>query len=80
MNSTMTLLKPVNNPILLFLYEQYYMHSLHREGKLIPLQSPEETNPLFKTAINTSSPRDVLKLRDLSHQPSGRRVCTPRFS
>ena len=52
MNSTMTLLKPLNNPSLLLPYEQYYIQSLHHEGKLIPEQSPGETNPLFQTAIN----------------------------
>ena len=45
MYSTMTLLKPLNEPNLLLPYEQYYIQSLHREGKLIPEQSPGETNP-----------------------------------
>ena len=53
MNSIMTLLKPLNNPNLLIPYEQYYIQTLHREGKLIPEQSPGETNPLFQMAINT---------------------------
>ena len=41
----------------LLLNEQYYFQSLHREGKLIPEQSPGETNPLFQTAINPQPPR-----------------------
>jgi len=30
--------------------------TLHREGKLIPEQSPGETNPLFQTVINPQPP------------------------
>jgi len=52
MNSIMTLLKPLNNPNLLIPYEQYYIQTLYREGKLIPEQSPGEINPLFQTVIN----------------------------
>jgi len=33
-------------------YEQYYIQTPHHEGKLIPEQSPGETNPLFQMAIN----------------------------
>jgi hydroxypyruvate isomerase len=36
MYSTMTLLKHLNNPNLFLHYEQYYIQSLHHEGKLIP--------------------------------------------
>ena len=56
MNSTMTLLKPLNNPSLLLPYEQYYIQSLHEAGRLIPEQSPGETNPLFQMAINPQPP------------------------
>jgi hypothetical protein len=52
MISTMTLLKHLNNPNFLLPYKQYYIQSLLHEGKLIPEQSPGETNPLFQTAIN----------------------------
>jgi hypothetical protein len=48
----MSLLKSLSNPKLLLLYEQYYIQTLQREGKLIPVQNPEETNPLFQAAIN----------------------------
>jgi hypothetical protein len=48
----MTLLKPLNNPNLLLPYEEYYIQSLYHEGKLIPEQNPDETNPLLQTAIN----------------------------
>jgi len=48
----MTLLKPLNNPSLLISYEQYYIQTLYREGKLIPEQSPaypkEEVNQLYR--------------------------------
>jgi len=56
MNSTMTLLKPLNNPNLLLPYEQYYIQSFHHEGKLILEQSPGETNSLFQMAINPHLP------------------------
>ena len=56
MNNIMILLKPLNNPNLLIPYEQYYIQTLYREGKLIPKQSPGKINPLFQTAINPPSP------------------------
>jgi len=56
MNSIMTLLKPLSNPSLLIPYKQYYIQTLHREGKLIPEQYPGEINPLFQTAINPQPP------------------------
>ena len=52
MNSIVTLLKPLNNPNMLIPYEQYYIQTLYREGKLIPEQSPGEINPLFQMVIN----------------------------
>ena len=51
MNSTMTLLKPLNNPNLLLPYEQYYIQSLHHEGKLIPEQNPGEKNTYSKRSL-----------------------------
>jgi len=61
MNSTMTLLKPLNNPSLLLPYEQYYgyIQSFHQEGKLIPEQSPGKTNPLFQMVINPQPPHST---------------------
>ena len=56
MNSIMTLLKPLNNPSLLIPYEQYYIQTLYREGKLILEQNPGEINPLFQTVINSQPP------------------------
>ena len=50
------LLRPLNNPNLLILYEQYYIQTLYREGKLILEQNPGETKPLFQTAINPQPP------------------------
>jgi len=58
MNSTMALLKPLNNPSLLLPCEQYYVQSL-QERKLIPEQSPGETNPLFQTVINPQHPHSA---------------------
>ena len=58
-NSTMTLLKPLNNPNLLLPYEQYYIQSLHQERRLIPEQSPGETNPLSLTVINPQPPHST---------------------
>jgi hypothetical protein len=51
---TLRCVKPLNKPNLLIPYEQYYIQTLHREGKLIPEQYPGETNPLFQMAINPS--------------------------
>ena len=59
MNSTMTLPKPLNDPNVLLPYEQYYIQSLHQEGKLIPEQSPGDTNPLFQTVINPQTPHST---------------------
>jgi len=59
MDSTMTLLKPLNNPSLLIPYEQYYIQTLYWEGKLIPEQSPGEINPLFQMVINPQPPHST---------------------
>jgi len=59
MDSTMTLLKPLNDPSVLLPYEQYYIQSLHQVGKLIPEQSPGETNHLFQTVINPQPPHSI---------------------
>jgi hypothetical protein len=56
MNSIMTLLNPLNNPNLLIPYEQYYIQTPNREGKLIPEQSPGEISPPFQTVINPQPP------------------------
>jgi len=58
MNSTMALIKPLNDPNVLLPYEQYYIQSLHQAGKLIPEQSPGETNPLFQTVVNPHIPHE----------------------
>ena len=52
MDNTMTLLKHINNQSLLLPYEQYNIQVLHRHRKLIPEQSPGDTNPLFQAVIN----------------------------
>ena len=53
-----TALWPYSNPWITQLpYEQYYIQSLHQAGRLIPEQSPGETNPLFQTAINPQPPQ-----------------------
>jgi len=56
MNRIMAPLKPLNNPSFLIPYEQNYIQSLHREGKLIPEQNPGEINLLFKAVINPLTP------------------------
>jgi hypothetical protein len=53
-DKTMTLLKPLSNTSLLTPYEQYYIHSLHKEGKLISEQSPDDPNPLLLLTIDPS--------------------------
>jgi hypothetical protein len=55
-DKTMTLLKPLSNTSLLILYEQYYIHSLHKERKLISEQSPGDPNPLLLLAIDPPNP------------------------
>jgi hypothetical protein len=55
-DTTMTLLKPLNNTSLLTPYEQYYIHSLHKNGKLIPEQSRGDPSPLILLAIDPSQP------------------------
>jgi len=52
MNNTMTLLKHIKNQSLLLPYEQYHIQSLHHNRKLIPEQSPGDTNPFFQAVIN----------------------------
>ena len=54
MDKTMTLLKPLNNTSLLAPYEQFFIHSLHKEGKLISEQNPGEPNPILQLAIDPS--------------------------
>ena len=48
----MSVLKSLSNPKLFLPYEQNYIQTFQREGKLIPEQNPGETNPLFQAAIN----------------------------
>ena len=55
-DQTMSLLKPLKNTSLLTPYEQYYIHSLHKEGKLIPEQNPGDPNPLLLLAIDPPQP------------------------
>ena len=42
-------------------YEQYYIQTLHQEGKLLPEQYPGELNPLIQTAINPHRPHTTWK-------------------
>jgi len=53
-DKTMTLLKPLSNTSLLTPYKQYYIHALHKEGKLIPEQCLGDLNPLLFLAIDPS--------------------------
>jgi len=53
-DKTMTLLKPLTNTSLLKPYEQYYINSLHKEGKLIPEQCRGDPNPLLLLANDPS--------------------------
>jgi len=56
MDNTMTLLKHINNQSLLLPHEQYHIQALHHNRKLIPEQSPGNTNPLFQAVINPQNP------------------------
>ena len=44
-DKTMSLLKPISNTSLLTPYEQYYIYSFYKEGKLISEQSPSDPPP-----------------------------------
>jgi len=55
-DQTMTLLKPLSNTSLLMPYEEYYIHSLLKEGKLISEQSLGDPNTLLLLATDTSQP------------------------
>jgi hypothetical protein len=58
-DSTMTVLKPLNNPNMLTPYEQFHIQSLHQEGKLIQEQCPGDPNPLHQLAIHPAqTPQD----------------------
>jgi hypothetical protein len=54
MNTTMNLSKPYSTPSLLTPHEQFFIQSLHKEGRLISEQSPGDPNPLIQLAIDTS--------------------------
>jgi hypothetical protein len=54
-NHTMTLLKPINKPSLLLLYEQMYIQVLHHNNYFVPEQHTYEHNPLFKLLQVTTS-------------------------
>jgi len=59
MNNLMTLLKPLNNPNMLTPYEQFYIQTLHSEGKLIPEQYQGDPSPFFELAVHPShTPHD----------------------
>jgi hypothetical protein len=55
-DKTMTFLKPIQNTSLLTPYETFYIQSLHKHGRLISEQTPQEPNPLIQLAINLSHP------------------------
>jgi phosphoribulokinase len=52
MDNIMTLLKPLKNNTMLIPCEQFFIQSLHQEGKLIAGQHPGEPNLLFQLAID----------------------------
>ena len=47
-SDTMTLLKQVNKPSLLYPYEQMYIQLLHHSNELIAEQRLNEHNPMFE--------------------------------
>ena len=59
-NDTMTLLKPINKPHLLLLFEQIYIQTLYHNSELIPEQHPNEQNELF----------ELLQHKHLTSQPT----------
>ena len=63
----MTLLKPLGNTSLLTPYEQYCIHSLHKEGKLISEQSPGDPNPLILLAIDPAANMTMPVVYKITH-------------
>jgi len=60
----------INETSMLIPYEQNYIQTLHREGKLIPEQYSGEINLLFQTAINPQPPHTTWKVQScFSPQP-----------
>ena len=88
-DSIMTLLKPLNNTTMLTPYEQFFIHSVHQQGKLITEQVPGKQNPLFQLIIDPLTrhmlitvdqyfpypPPNQFHLNRDTHQQQ-RRVCT----
>jgi len=56
-DNIMTLIKPLHSQHLLTAYKQFYIHSFHKNGKLISEQSPGSPNPLFDLTIHQFEPR-----------------------
>jgi len=56
MDKTMTLLKPLNNTSILTPYENFFIHSLDKERKLISEQNTGEPNPILQLDIDPSQP------------------------
>jgi len=52
-------------------YEQYYVQTLHQEGKVSPEQYPGEQKPLFQTTIN------LHPLHTLHEKTSRAITCSP---
>ena len=51
-NTIMDLLKPLSSPSLLIPHELYFIHSFHKEVKLISEQTPFETNPRIQLTVD----------------------------
>ena len=68
-DKTMTLLKPLNNTSLLTPYEQFFIHSLHKEAKLISEQNLDELNPILLLAIDPSQPPPLHMTKLVKKQP-----------
>jgi len=59
MDKRMTLLKPLKNTSLLIPYEQFFIHSLHKEGKLISEQNPGEPKPILQLPMTFPTPHMI---------------------
>jgi len=57
MGNLITLLKPIHSQYLLTTYEQFYIHYIHKNGKLISEQCPGSPNPLFDLNIHPTQLR-----------------------
>jgi len=61
-DNIMTLIKHLQSQHLLTAYEQFYIHSFHKNGKLISEPSPGSPNPRFDITTQPSRPAVIVSV------------------